>query len=153
MNHISLIDICVLLSVLGDAVCVVKAAAKRNPFLGVAVRKLFIANDTGVEETLAKGQALLESGVDVVIFPQGTRNGVKWQRGAARLALATGATIALYHIAYDPVVLAKGQPWWDVGDKVIRITLTEKGLLSPSGPNDHKNAVALTARLKELVNA
>ena len=151
MNHVSLIDICVLLAHIPDAVCIAKAAAKRNPFLSAVVRKLFIANDKGGEATLREAKAYLDRGIHVVIFPQGTRGGAKLQRGAARLALATGAEIQAWHVSYDPVVLAKGQPWWDVGDKVIRIVLEERGILTPEGPNDHRTAVALTARIAAAI--
>ncbi len=151
MNHVSLIDICVLLAHLPDAVCIVKAAAKRNPFLSAVVSRLFIANDTGGEATLAEATAHLARDVHVVVFPQGTRGGEKLHRGAARLALAAGADVLAYRISYDPVVLAKGQPWWDVGDRIIRIRLACRGLIPVSGANDHRNAVALTARIREAV--
>lgn len=151
MNHVSLIDICVLLAHIPDAVCIAKAAAKRNPFLSAVVRKVFIANDKGGAETLAEAKDYLAHGIHVVIFPQGTRGGEKLQRGAARLALATRAEIEAYHIAYDPVALAKGQPWWDVGDKIIRVTLAHRGRIVPEGPNDHRTAVALTARIAAAI--
>ena len=151
MNHVSLIDICVLLAHLPDSVCIAKAAAKRNPFLSAVVSKVFIANDKGGEVTLAEARDYLAKGINVVVFPQGTRGGEKLHRGAARLALAVGADIEAYRIAYDPVVLAKGQPWWDVGDKVIRIALTHVGLIPADGPNDHRTAVALTARIREAI--
>ena len=151
MNHVSLIDICVLLSHLPDAVCIAKAAAKRNPFLSAVVRKVFISNDKGGEATLAEAKAYLERGIHVVVFPQGTRGGERLQRGAARLALATGATLQAFRISYDPVVLAKGQPWWDVGDRIIRITLEDRGEIAAEGPNDHRHAVALTKRIGEAI--
>ena len=67
------------------------------------------------------------------------------------MALATRAEIEVYRIDYDPVVLAKGQPWWDVGDKIIRIALTRRGRIVPEGPNDHRAAVALTARIAAAI--
>ena len=147
MNHVSLIDICVLLAHLPDAVCIAKAAAKRNPFLSAVVSKVFIANDKGGEVTLAEAKDYLDRGIHVVVFPQGTRGGENLQRGAARLALAAGADIQAFRIAYDPVVLSKGQPWWDVGDKIIGITLEDRGLISVEGPNDYHHAVALTRQI------
>ncbi len=151
MNHVSLIDICVLLAHLPDAVCIAKAAAKRNPFLSAVVSRLFIANDKGGEATLAEVADHLARGTHVVIFPQGTRGGTKLHRGAARLALATGAQILAWHISYDPVVLAKGQPWWDVGSKIIRIRLACRGLIQVEGVNDHRHAVALTERIYQAI--
>ncbi|MBR1921484.1 MAG: hypothetical protein IJ829_05720, partial [Kiritimatiellae bacterium] len=41
MNHVSLVDVVILLAHLGDSVCIAKAAAKRNPFLSAVVRKVF----------------------------------------------------------------------------------------------------------------
>ncbi|MBO7482418.1 MAG: 1-acyl-sn-glycerol-3-phosphate acyltransferase [Kiritimatiellae bacterium] len=151
MNHVSLIDVCVLLARIPDSACVVKAAAKRNPFLSAVARKLFIFNDSGWEKTVADAGRLLGQGVNVVIFPQGTRGGDTLHRGAARLALATGTDVVPFSILYDPVVLAKGQPWWDVGDKVIRISLEQRASIVPTGANDRAGAVALTARIAEAI--
>ena len=151
MNHVSLIDICVLLAHLPDSVCIAKAAAKRNPFLAAVVRKLFIANDQGGEVTLDEAKSYLAQGVNVVVFPQGTRGGARLHRGAARLALAARTELACYRIAYDPVVLAKGQPWWDVGDKVIRIRLERRGTIPAEGPNDRRTAVVLTDRIRRAI--
>lgn len=151
MNHVSLIDICVLLAHLPDAICIAKAATKRNPFLSMVVRYLFIANDRGAEEMISEARAALADGVNVVIFPQGTRGGEKIQRGAARLALACQAEVLAVHIDYEPVVLAKGQPWWDVGDRVISIKLTTRGVLTALGENDHHTAVRLTERVAAAI--
>ena len=151
MNHVSLIDICVLLANLPDSICIAKASAKSNPFHSVVVNRLMIANDSGGEKTVADAVRHIADGVNVVVFPQGTRGGAKFHRGAARLALATGAAIEAWHIAYDPVVLAKGQPWWDVGDRIIRIALAHRGSIRPEGSNDHRTAVALTARIAAAI--
>ncbi len=152
MNHVSLIDICVLLANLPDSVCVAKASAKRNPFLSAVVRRLFIANDRGWEATEREARAHLARGVNVVVFPQGTRGGATLHRGAARLALAAGADLVPYRIAYDPVVLTKGQPWWDVGDKVIRIRLERGEAITTAGRSPSRPcAVALTSRIASAI--
>ena len=152
MNHVSLIDICVLLAHLPDSACIAKSSAKRNPFLSAVVSRLFISNDLGWEATVAEARKLLDSGVNVVVFPQGTRGGEEWRRGAARLALAAGTDVAAYRIAYDPVVLAKGQPWWDVGAKVICISLERLADIQSAGfANDRSGAVALTARIRDAI--
>ncbi len=153
MNHISLIDICVLLAHVPDSICIVKAAAKRNPFLSIVVKKLFITNDTDGQTTLDDAKAYLARGVNIVIFPQGTRGGVKLHRGAARLALAAGAEVLAYHIDYDPVILAKGQPWWDVGAKIIRISLACRGIIPVADVNDHRHAVQLTQQIQSAISS
>ena len=148
MNHVSLIDICVLLANLGDSVCIAKAATKRNPFLGMVVRRLFIANDAGGPAELAEASEYLAKGVNVVVFPQGTRGGTEFRRGAARLALRARVPVEAWRIDYDPVVLAKGQPWWDVGARTVRITLRRVGTIPPDGPDTRPGAVALTKRIR-----
>lgn len=153
MNHVSLIDICVLLAHIPDAVCIAKASAKRNLFLSAVVRKVFIANDRGGQEVVAEAGGYLRRGVNVVVFPQGTRGGKKLHRGAARLALATGACVRAYHIDYEPVVLAKGQPWWDVGEKNLVIRLEERENIAVDGePNDYRHAVALTRKIGAAIS-
>lgn len=150
MNHVSLIDICVLLANLGDAVCIAKPATARNPFLGAVVRKLFISGGSGAEG-LEEARKYLEDGIDVVIFPQGTRGGKDFRRGAARLALRSSAPVEAWRIDYDPVVLAKGQPWWDVGAKTIRIRLVQTETITPEESDSRPSAVRLTERIKKAV--
>ena len=144
MNHISLIDICIIFAYLGDSTAIAKAAAKRNPFLALTVKRMFLVNDADPAATIAEAKRLLSKGVNIVVFPQGTRGGTKWHRGAARIALAAGAKIQPVRIAYDPIVLAKGQPWWDVGEKVIRISLKSAPEIAFDLPDDHRSAVVLT---------
>lgn len=150
-NHVSLIDICILLAHLPDSTGLAKAQAKKNPFLGPVIRKMLITNDENPEVTLAKVKDLLTAGVNVIVFPQGTRGGTTLKRGAARLALASGATISAFHLDYDPVVLAKGQPWWEMGTKEIKIHLQFRGEIVPLGDSTHQAAVELTKRIGGLI--
>lgn len=151
MNHLSLIDICVVMALLPDSSAVAKAAAKRNPFLGAFVRRALIANDEDPAKAVAAAAALLKDGVSVIVFPQGTRGGKRFHRGAARMALAAGAPVCAFRIAYDPLPLAKNQPWWDVGNRQIMVQLTYSGEVGACGANDHRHAVALTERIKEMI--
>lgn len=153
MNHISLIDICVLMAYLPEAVCIAKAAAKRNPFLGAVVKKIFISNDIDATTTIEEAREHLSAGVNVIIFPQGTRGGTKYHRGAARLALATHAPIVAARIDYDPIVLAKHQPWSDVGDRVIKIYLESRGTIDARGENTRVNATRITEEIERLIGS
>ncbi|MBE6381832.1 MAG: 1-acyl-sn-glycerol-3-phosphate acyltransferase [Lentisphaerae bacterium] len=153
MNHVSLIDICIILAHLPDSVCIAKSATKRNPFLAAVVKKLFISNDLGADAAIREGVRFLESGINVVVFPQGTRGGDKFHRGAARLALASRSDIEAFRIAYEPVVLAKGQPWHDMGEHTIRISLDWRGTLHPVGPDGHRAAVDATRRIASILQS
>lgn len=100
-----------------DAKEVAKAAAKRNIFLGAVVKTVFIPNDSGAEKAIEDSRRFLERGVNVIIFPEGTRvssdaKKLRLNRGAARLALASKAPLVACHIEYDPPVLGKKQAWF-----------------------------------------
>ena len=156
MNHVSLIDVVILIAHLGDSAGIAKAAAKRNPFLGAVVKTVFIPNDSGAEKAIEDSRAFLERGVNVIIFPEGTRiqpdaREHRLNRGAARLALAAGAHVVACHIAYDPPVLGKCQAWWDVGDRQIMVKLSCRGEFAAVGENNYRNAVELTERIKGMI--
>lgn len=154
-NHISLIDVIILMALLPDSTAVAKSAAGRNPFYSRIVSSAFIVNDDP-ERVLASASGLLSSGVNVVIFPEGTRTRPgaerRLHRGAAQVALHSGAGILCVSISSDPPVLGKGQPWWDVGGRIIRYRLEVRGEIAPppikaDGPS-HAAAVALTRELE-----
>lgn len=157
MNHLSLIDVVILIARLPDATCVVKASTSRNPFLTVPVRTMFLVNDLGPEQTIATARRLLAQGVNLIVFPEGTRTpkNAAWRklhRGAARIALSTGVPIVPLHLEVDPPVLAKNQPFWDVADRIIRYNITLKDEIHPVGANSHASAVALTEQIgKEIL--
>lgn len=148
-NHLSLIDICILIAHLPDSTAIAKAAAKKNPFLGMVVKKMLIANDEDPEVTIASVGKFLADGVNVIVFPQGTRGGTTLKRGAARFALSSGRPIRAFRLSYDPLILAKGAPWWDVGDKEIVINLSYRGELVPASTSSHHAAVELTHLIGE----
>ena len=147
MNHISLVDIVIILAHIPDATAIAKPSVLRNPFLSVVAKKMFIVNDGDAASIISAGCARLAEGTNVVIFPQGTRGGTTFHRGAAHLALASRAAVQPVRIDYDPPTLAKGQPWWDVGEHVIRVSLDVRQRLLPSAPDSHAAARALTAKI------
>lgn len=164
-NHLTLIDIVILLSIIPDATCVAKGAAARNFFMGRIIRSAFLVNDDDPVKLLGEATALLHRGASIVVFPEGTRmppdgRPHKLRRGAAHLALASGAPIRPVTIACDPLVLAKHQPWYDIADRVIVYHFRVQDAILPAArpsqdaasgiPNgacSHHAAVALTAEI------
>lgn len=72
-NHPSLLDAVILLSRLPNAVCVMKATLMDNILFGAAARLArYIRNDEPLEMILCAREAL-QSGAQLVIFPEGTR--------------------------------------------------------------------------------
>ena len=154
-NHLTLIDIVILIATLPDSTSIAKAAAKRNFFYSQIVRRVFLVNDDPAR-ALDEAQRLLAQGVNVIVFPEGTRTPAdaparKIRRGAAQIALHANVPLLPIRIACDPPVLAKGQPWHDVADRTIVWTLRALDEISVSRPpaacGTHTAAVALTKRI------
>ena len=153
-NHISLIDFVILVSLLGDTVCVTKEAVGRNPFMRIIARKILVVN-TGTEDVLRQSRQYLEEGVNVLVFPEGTRTPATdaehvFRRGAAHLALAAGVPVETLFIACDPPVLGKHQPWWEVGDRTIRYSFAYRGRIAASSAVPLDDYAAQRRRSREL---
>lgn len=163
-NHPSLIDIVILISLMGESVCVTKKATGRNPFLRMIVRNVLIVND-GPIEVLSRASRLLAKGVNVIVFPEGTRTPADapehvFLRGAAQIALRAPAPVETVFISSDPPVLGKGQPWWDVGARNIVYTVRCKGSIDRAASGGdattdsmRSEAMKLTAQMRERIFA
>lgn len=122
-NHPTLIDVVVLTTLLPDSTAVAKAAAGRNIFYSLVVRGAFLMNDDPAR-LVDEAVALLRSGVNLMVFPEGTRTPVdaqrrEWRRGAAQFAIRAGVPLLPVSVTCDPPVLAKGQAWHDLAGRTI----------------------------------
>lgn len=102
---------------------------------------------------LARAEQALRTGHVVMLFPQGTtiaRGERPWLRGAARLALATGAPILPVAIVDSEKALrpARGR----VGFPSVRVLVGEP-IAVERGPSTIADAKALTARARDAVEA
>lgn len=120
-NHPSLIDVVMLVSLLRQPDCVVKAAAWRNPFmLGPVSLCGFIRNQDGpqlIEDCIES----VRRGSNLVIFPEGTRTRIDallqrqvnpLQRGAANVAVRGHLPMTPVVITVTEPMLTKQQPWY-----------------------------------------
>lgn len=98
--------------------------------------------------SVARGVELLRAGESVAIFPQGTVQGGAWTRGAARLALATGAPLVPVRIVGSARALSRGR----IAFPRIRIVVGEPIPVDPSRPTVAA-ARELTRLLHERVDA
>ncbi len=126
-NHPTLIDFVLLASVIPQADCFVKSALlndwfKRWPVLLAG----YIRNDQG-ESTMARCRESLDSGNNVIIFPEGTRTPpgmpVKFRTGAAQVAVRTHQNVTPVFIKSTASNLHKGGAWYLAPERQVRITL------------------------------
>lgn len=94
--------------------------------------------------SVGRAEELLHAGESVAIFPQGTVAGGAWTRGAARLALATGAPLVPVRIVGTRQALSRGR----IGFPRIRLVVGE-----PIPVERAKPTVAEAKLLTELLQA
>jgi 1-acyl-sn-glycerol-3-phosphate acyltransferase len=127
-NHPSLIDVVFLFAWLPQLDCIVKQELWLNPYLRRAVGWAgYIGNASpeGLVETCA---AALRAGRTLIVFPEGTRSTpgkpMRLQRGAARIALQSGAPVVPLQIRCEPITLTKGLKWYQVPERPAHYTFT-----------------------------
>ena len=160
-NHPSLIDVVLLSVLVPRLLCVAKRAVGTNPFMGVVARSVILPVGA---ENLGQVADCLAAGWNVLVFPEGTRSPRggsdaepalhRFRRGAAQLALRTGAPIVCVGIRQSRRILAKFQPAWDVGADPVRyaIRADEATMERPQpGESQHAAACRVTAELERRV--
>ena len=98
--------------------------------------------------SLGHAEDRLREGESVAIFPQGTVRGGAWTRGAARLALLTGAPLVPVRIVGTAKALSKGR----LGFPRIRIVVGDPIPVEQAKPTVAASR-ALTAELESRVSA
>jgi 1-acyl-sn-glycerol-3-phosphate acyltransferase len=159
-NHPTLLDVVFLVAQLPQADCVVKQAVMSNPFMrGTAVCAGFLANDPG-DALVDACAARLARNRSLLLFPEGTRTDDgrlgEFRRGAAHVALRSGRPLRPVVIHCHPPSLMRGQRWYQVPHRKMRIVLECCEPISPEeAPREGalgRGAVArrLSARLRDF---
>jgi 1-acyl-sn-glycerol-3-phosphate acyltransferase len=96
----------------------------------------------GESEGLAGGmvvnQALerIAQSMPLLVFPEGTRSPVgglrRFRRGPFEIACRANAPVVPILIRCEPLVLAKGMPWYDVGLRTAILTVTRLPVMDPA---------------------
>ena len=153
-NHPSLIDILILISIIPDSICVVKKSLFKNIFVGKVIRNIYLSNDMNLDDFIEKGTKFLDSGYNIVIFPEGTRTVVgrkiHLHRGFAYLHLKSGHPILPIHIENTPQILGKKQPWYDVGSGISVYSFNVKRPIVYKAP-DNKGQREMAIYVTSLV--
>lgn len=118
-NHPTILDVVLLVSMLSHVQCIVKGDLWKSRYLGGVMRAAgYIRNDADAGDLLAACKEAISDGVNVLIFPEGTRTKpdapIHMQRGFANIALLSGARIQPVLITCKPITLTKGEPWWRI---------------------------------------
>ncbi|HEU0198762.1 MAG TPA: lysophospholipid acyltransferase family protein [Nevskiaceae bacterium] len=123
-NHPTLIDAVFFLAWMPEAVCIVKHALQRNPFLGWAIASAGYIGNADPESLIADCVAGLRAGQSLIVFPEGTRTvpgqAARFKRGAARIALGAGVPVVPVRISCEPITLTKGTPWYRVPERAAQ---------------------------------
>jgi 1-acyl-sn-glycerol-3-phosphate acyltransferase len=157
-NHPSLIDVVLLMAFVKRADCIIKRGVWRNPFTHATVRAAdYIRNDAG-PELIEKCIASLESGSNLIIFPEGTRTpadgAVRLKRGAANIAIRMQRHVTPVVIRCSPPVAGKGRQFWRSLSRSLHYSIEVREDIDPrqfvkQTPNETLAARHLTRYLQE----
>ena len=112
-NHESLLDPVLLPLAAREPLCFMAKEELFRPRLAAALLEALgafpVGRGRGDRASLDGGAELLEAGAALAIFPAGTVSGGPWHRGAARLALRTGAPLVPVRIVGSARALSRGR--------------------------------------------
>ncbi len=126
-NHPTLLDVVAVISCLPPCHCIVKKSLLEHFYLGSIIRAAgYIANDHATQ-LIQDCQKSLQSGRPLLICPEGTRSPAyglnAFSRGAAQIALRTGAPVVPIVITCEPPTLLKDEPWHAIPPRPMTFTL------------------------------
>lgn len=128
-NHPSLLDVVILMALVRNTQCIVKHQLWRSPFLGGVMRAAgYIRNDLEGASMIEACRHSLQSGANIIIFPEGTRSRgravFRFHRGFANIAILNEADLQPVIISCAPPTLKKGDRWWAVPPTRPRFTVS-----------------------------
>ena len=148
-NHPCLLDIVFLISQIPNATCIVKPALIRNPFMRIPIRAMGYIYAANPEELIARCATELGEGGSLIIFPEGTRTTpgqpIKFQRGAAAIALQAQVKILPVRLGCIPTTLTKQEMWYQIPEKRFTLSL-QVGDDIPSVPSAANDCRTIAAR-------
>lgn len=126
-NHPTLIDTVFLMAFVRNADCIVKGSLADNPFTRGPVRAAGYINNCDGAELVDACIGSLRSGMNLIIFPEGTRTGrgadIAFKRGAANIAVRGERAVTPVVIRCEPLTLGKGEQWWQVPPRRARFDI------------------------------
>jgi len=133
-THPSYFDVLILLALIPRTTCFVAPKLKRNIFFKNIVNSMFLVSGKEVEEMKDDASEMLEEGLNVLIFPMGTRHRkdehLKIHKGAALIALSAKKDIVPVQMSTNTDFLLTKQPIWDGGNETVIYSVEGKEKIS-----------------------
>jgi 1-acyl-sn-glycerol-3-phosphate acyltransferase len=150
-NHPSLIDAVFLMAFVRNADCVVDAPLGLNPFTQGGIRMAsYIRNDLGGLPMVEACIASLETGGNLVFFPEGMRTTpgcpIRLMRGGAQVAVRGARDVTPVIIRCVPPTLTRGEKWWRVPPRRAQFTIEVHEDIAVRPFLEHDGAPPLAAR-------
>jgi len=126
-THPTLIDIVFLMASIPNGVCVVKQTLLDQLPFGPMLRSAGYVGNGEPQASLDACAARLQSGVSVVLFPEGTRTvtgrDARLRRGTARVVIESGARPLPVRIRCEPPTLRKGERYYEIPERRVHFTI------------------------------
>jgi 1-acyl-sn-glycerol-3-phosphate acyltransferase len=126
-NHPTLIDVVALVSLMPSTSCVVKEALRDDPFLGGVVRSAGYLSNSDADGLVEDCARDLRAGRPLIVFPEGTRTWpgtpLRFLRGAAYIALRSGAPVLPVLIDCQPSTLTRKEKWYQIPARPFRLRI------------------------------
>ncbi len=148
-NHPSLIDALLVLAYTPHLCCVVKPALYKNPCTSYLVRTAgYLRSDSPM--LIEDAAAVVNSGENLLLFPEGTRNTddmtLAFRRGAAHVSLQANAPLLPVSIDFYPRALQKGGAWYAIPREITNVIVRVLPSLDPYEGIDADLPMTLAAR-------
>jgi 1-acyl-sn-glycerol-3-phosphate acyltransferase len=117
VNHPTFIDAILMMSLLPNVFCLMKASLYRNPLIAVIARSAGYEDNGDSSELIENCARRLRRGETLLVFPEGTRTTTppigRLKRGFALMAiLAKAPIITVLNTSFNGNYLGKGQPFF-----------------------------------------
>lgn len=149
-NHPTLIDYVVIVSKLKHCDIIVKEELWRNFALKKVVQLAGYIPNLKFATTLNLIKDTLHHGNNVLIFPEGTRTTpnkpIHLKRGAAQVAVRSGAPIRVLKIECKPSTLTKNTKWYNVPKRKSYFIVESKELIDSKAFLQDTSTPSLAAR-------
>ena len=135
-THPTYFDVLILLALIPRTTCFVAPKLRRNIFFKSIVSSMFLVSGKEVEEMRDDATEMLERGLNVLIFPMGTRHRkdehLKIHKGASLIALSAKKDLVPVQISTNVDFLLAKQPIWDGGRETVIYTVEAQDKISVS---------------------